>query len=170
MGCTLSLKPKRRRVSINFFEISQTITTYWSFGKLWTRRLTSHPALRIPISSPISGGLWRRRSASKWNYTNKTPTYQVEIPIPGLGRWQWITEHDASGSLTNCFPSAFLITSAGTPLNCRRGVIDPHLYPHILRSVHITNQNGTYIRFSTILHRSRAAFAGTAHPRFRQIS
>ena len=27
-GLYLSLKPKRRRVSINFFEISQTITTY----------------------------------------------------------------------------------------------------------------------------------------------
>jgi hypothetical protein len=28
----------------------------------------------------------------------------------------------------------------------------------------------TDIRFSTILQRSRAALAGTAHPRFRQIS
>jgi hypothetical protein len=29
--------------------------------------------------------------------------------------------------LTNCFPSAFLIISAGTPLNCRSGVMEPHL-------------------------------------------
>jgi hypothetical protein len=29
--------------------------------------------------------------------------------------------------LTNCLPSAFLMTSDGTPLNWRRGVIEPHL-------------------------------------------
>jgi len=28
---------------------------------------------------------------------------------------------------TNCFPSALRMTSGGTPLNWRRGVIDPHL-------------------------------------------
>ena len=54
--------------------------------------------------------------------------------------------------LTNCFPSAFLTTSFGTPLNCLNGVMLPH------------------ILFSTILHRSKAAFAGTAHPRFKQMS
>jgi len=54
--------------------------------------------------------------------------------------------------LTNCFPSAFLTTSLGTPLNCLNGVMLPH------------------ILFSTILHKSKAAFAGTAHPRFKQIS
>ena len=31
--------------------------TYWSLGKLCTRRCTSRPALGIPISSPISGGV-----------------------------------------------------------------------------------------------------------------
>lgn len=48
--------------------------------------------------------------------------------------------------------SALRMISAGTPLNWRKGVIEP------------------YMRFSTILHRSSAALAGIAHPCFRQIS
>lgn len=34
---------------------------------------------------------------------------------------------DASYGLTNCIASAFLKTSDGTPLNCRNGVMEPHL-------------------------------------------
>ena len=32
---------------------------YWSLGKLCTSRCTNLPALGMPMSSPISGGVWR---------------------------------------------------------------------------------------------------------------
>jgi hypothetical protein len=38
--------------------IERDTKTYWSLGKLCTRRWTRRPACGMPISSPISGGFW----------------------------------------------------------------------------------------------------------------
>jgi len=54
--------------------------------------------------------------------------------------------------LMNCFPSAFLTTSLTAPLNYLNGVM-------LL-----------CILFSIVLHRSKVAFAGTAHPHFKDHS
>jgi len=52
----------------------------------------------------------------------------------------------------NCFPSAFLTTLLTVPLNYLNGVMLLH------------------ILFLTVLHRSKAAFAGTTHPRCKDHS
>ena len=72
---------------------------------------------------------------------------------------------------TNCFPSALRITSAGTPRNCRNGVIEPQLQmSHCQSTRHPRRGRQTDSFFSTILHKSRAARVGMAHPLFKQIS
>jgi len=54
--------------------------------------------------------------------------------------------------LTNCFPSSFLSTLLTAPLNYLNGIMLLH------------------ILFSIVLHRSKVAFAGTAHPHFKDHS
>ena len=120
-----------------------------NLGKLQTKWCMNRPALGMPISSPILGGV-------------------VKIMVPGLidmeirrsRMWEY-------SWLTSCFPSAFRMTSVGTPLNCWRGVMEPHL--NYLGHAATGENLETHIRFSSILHKSSAAFASTAHLRFKQI-
>jgi hypothetical protein len=102
------------------------------------------------MSSPNSGGDYiTTRQTEGTSY--KEFTDQIKVTIPWLEE-SGQKEAKSPEMLTNCLASAWRRISLGTPLNCRRGVIELH------------------ILFSAILHMSSAARAGIAHPRLRQIS
>jgi len=58
-----------------------------------------------------------------WSFGKLCASRCTSLPVLGMP----ISSPSLRSSLTNCFPSALRFTSAGTPLNCRKGVIEAHL-------------------------------------------